>query len=106
MYEYFYRPDIIFSRFFAKELPVQGHAAHHPSLDAILNKGLPPKVSIKMPYPKITEDKVTIRVKLTDAGGGIGRVLYRANGVTPRERTCLNGKPVQLMDLRSKKPSR
>ncbi|MEA3436429.1 MAG: hypothetical protein U9R43_08170, partial [Thermodesulfobacteriota bacterium] len=77
MYEYYYRPDIIFSRFFGTELPVERPIVPQPRIDDFLSKGMPPEVLVKVSFRETEQERVTVKVKLIDAGGGVGRVLYR-----------------------------
>lgn len=82
MYEYYYRPDIIFSRFFGTDLPVERPVVPQPRIDNFISKGMPPEVLVKVSHRETEQESVTVKVKLIDTGGGIGRVLYRVNGAT------------------------
>jgi hypothetical protein len=79
MYDHFYRPDIIYSRFFGTALST----VKPPDIHSILhNSGLPPTVSVDVAKNETERDTVGINVKIIDNGGGIGRVVCRVNGAT------------------------
>lgn len=84
LFEHYYRPDLV-----AKKV-AGGHAAEIQAemakvdIDTILTGGLPPQVEIVSPAAGQTLRKrdVRLKMKLTDRGGGIGKVIFRINGVT------------------------
>ncbi len=94
MYEYFYRPDVIFARFFGRNytpgsqensIPVLSANNQQAAVNSVISKGLPPEVSVRAEEKETTADQSMVRVKFADNGGGIGRVVYRVNGVTLAE---------------------
>ncbi len=54
------------------------------NIDRILAGGMPP--TIEFIYPRdgesMKERNIKLKIKLTDKGGGIGKIVYRINGVT------------------------
>lgn len=81
MYDHFYRPDIISSRFFADAQV----ATPQLSVDTVISQGLPPQVSVSVATETTELPVITVQVRLVDGGGGIGRVVYRVNGAVQGE---------------------
>lgn len=54
------------------------------NLEKVLDSGPPPRVVVLSPMPgsRATSDLVTVAVRITDRGKGIGRIEWRVNGVT------------------------
>jgi hypothetical protein len=85
LYNLYYRPDLVrkkfdggFSHEISKELDRIG------DIRTVIGKGLPPKVTVVGELERVDAQQglVDLQVKLTDKGGGVGRVFYRLNGVT------------------------
>jgi hypothetical protein len=52
-----------------------------PDVATVIAGGLPPELALVSPAESQSQGDFEFRFKLTDAGGGIGRVVYRIDGV-------------------------
>jgi WD40 repeat protein len=85
-YQQLYRPDVVRQKL-AMDPDINSRvkdAARGVNLDIILASKSPPDITIVSPQANVVigDDKVTIETKLTEQGGGIGRIEWRMNGVT------------------------
>jgi len=82
-YEQFYRPDLVQAKLEGDSKGVIAKASRLLSLEKAINKGVPPRLSFITPKTgKAKNKELLVKVCATDQGGGIGRVIYRVNGVT------------------------
>ena len=96
LYEEFYRPDRIHERLQGKvskpaqppkpgrQRPLQTRPQKDLSAQKVLAQGLPPQVIFVGPASDVTVTNAhpQIRVQVVDQGGGIGRVVWKIDGVT------------------------
>jgi len=101
LYDLYYRPDLVAKRIqggFEKE--IQDAAARIGNIEEILQSGLPPMLEIlDMPAKQVKGRNITLKLKLTDRGGGIGNVVYRVNGVAVGDPE--GSRPVDFIGSRS-----
>jgi hypothetical protein len=82
VFNLFYRSDLVAGR-----LKAGGAEAVRAARDrvgdvaAILAGGLPPELALLSPAESQSQGEFEFQFKVTDAGGGIGRVVYRIDGV-------------------------
>ncbi|MBZ5726889.1 MAG: caspase family protein [Acidobacteriia bacterium] len=82
VFDLFYRSDLVSGR-----LKAGGAEAVRAARDrigdvaAIMAGGLPPDLALVSPAESQSHGDFEFRFKVTDAGGGIGRVVYRIDGV-------------------------
>ena len=79
-----YRPDLVKEKLAGDPRGMVRKAAAELDLDKIIASGAAPKVTIKSPVEgaSVSDDKLSVEAEVTDAGGGIGRIEWRVNGVT------------------------
>ncbi len=91
LYDLFYRPDLVARRLeggYEKEILAE--LRRIGDVRQVLASGLPPVVELFTPQKKLLTSKelysdlrnFTLKLRVTDKGGGIGRVVYRVDGVT------------------------
>ena len=85
-YQQLYRPDIVRQKLSLDD-DIKARvkeAASKVNLDTILASKAPPNISIISPKSEseFSDNSVTVEAKLTEQGGGIGRIEWRVNGVT------------------------
>ena len=85
-YQQLYRPDVIRQKL-SMDPDINSRvkdAARGVNLSIILASKSPPNITIVSPQAEstISDDKITVETKLTEQGGGIGRIEWRMNGVT------------------------
>jgi len=83
LYDLFYRPDLVTKRIQGGyENGIRTELARVGDIDKIIQSGLPPKVQVlDASVGKLTSRDFTLKLKLEDKGGGIGKVVFRVNGV-------------------------
>ncbi len=86
MYDSLYRPD-----FFVAGL-LDGNHEYRESVrkvdpNKVVTSGLPPKVRIEVPEARTRQKLVKAKFFLTVEDGGLGRIVYRVNGITRHEET-------------------
>jgi len=83
LYDLYYRSDLVAMRIqggFEKD--IQDAVARIGNIEEILQSGLPPMLEIlDMPAKQVKDRNITLKLKLTDRGGGIGNVVYRVNNL-------------------------
>jgi len=82
IYDLFYRPDLVAKRMeggYEKEILAE--LRRIGDVRQVLASGLPPVVELLSPQ-EVNSDRrnFTLKLRLRDKGGGIGRVVYRVNG--------------------------
>lgn len=84
LYDRFYRPDLVRKRLEGTHEDEIREKRRGADIESILTGGLPPSVDILYPRSgeKLTHRDIRLKVKLTDRGGGYGRMVYRINGIT------------------------
>jgi WD40 repeat protein len=82
LFDVFFRPDIL-ARALDSDVRSTALAALGQIGDVrkVLASGLPPSVTIVAADSSNGSDEVTLRLRLADRGGGIGKIVYRINGV-------------------------
>ncbi|MCP4110720.1 MAG: caspase family protein, partial [Desulfobacteraceae bacterium] len=61
---------------------IQAELSRIGNIDDILKSGLPPILEmVNAPAGKIRNRDLTLKLKLTDRGGGIGKIVFRVNGI-------------------------
>jgi WD40 repeat protein len=83
-YNTLYRPDLVMERLQGDTRGLYSQAAKSLNLKSILEGGLPPTVKIVSPAPnqQLTERDVNFQISVQDQGGGIGKIVWRVNGIT------------------------
>ena len=83
-YNTLYRPDLVMERLQGDPQGLYRQAATSLNLKSILEGGLPPTVSIVSPTPnqQLTEGEVNFQISVQDQGGGVGKIVWRVNGIT------------------------
>ena len=84
VYDQFYRPDLIAMKLEGRQVAEIQEVPKKINIEKTLAGGLPPVVEFLSPTTgkEMEERDIYLRIKLTDKGGGIGRVVYRINGVS------------------------
>jgi WD40 repeat protein len=84
VYQSLYRPDLVRAKLAGDPDGLVKQAAGKLDLDQVMASGAAPRVAITVPQDgaRIAEATVPVEAKVTDAGGGIGRIEWRVNGVT------------------------
>ena len=84
VYDQFYRPDLVAMKLEGRyDSEIQAEL-RKVNIDKILAGGAPPTVEFLSPAQGsiVKERDITLKIKLIDKGGGVGRLVYRINGVT------------------------
>jgi hypothetical protein len=86
LYTRFYRPDLVARRLEEGIEPVLHDALLKVGeMGKVLAAGLPPKLELVSPHEqKQREREFTLKFKIHQKNGGMGRIVYRVNGI-PRE---------------------
>ncbi len=95
LYDRFYRPDLIHTRLHGDPQKLWQQKGALGDVTSVLTAGLPPQVSFVTPETATTvvQHETAVRVAITDQGGGIGKVVWKVDGVTvavdtgPKENT-------------------
>jgi WD40 repeat protein len=84
LYERFYRPDLIHAKLHGDPQRLWQQDGALTNVEIILAEALPPYVAFTTPSSDVTVTRrdIALQVKLTDHGGGIGKVLWKVDGVT------------------------
>lgn len=84
IYDQFYRPDLVVMKLEGGHDNEIYAELSKVNIDRILAGGVPPIIEFITPNTDgtIKERNITLKIKLTDKGGGIGKIVYRINGVT------------------------
>lgn len=78
-----YRPDLIEARLQGDPQGLFAKAIAKHDLAAILSRGAAPRVTYLSPKSgEVDSRDVALEVKLTDRGGGFGKVVWKLNGIT------------------------
>jgi uncharacterized caspase-like protein len=84
-YDSLYRPDLVREKLAGDPRGLVRDAAASLDLDKAISRGLAPNVQLAAPAivnGTINGDRITVAARISDRGGGIGRVEWRVNGVT------------------------
>lgn len=84
MYNSLYRPDLFVADFLGNDQQYRV-AARKIDLNKVIRSGLPPRVKIELPVTRTKKKVIRAKVYLTPGDGGLGRVVYRVNGITRLE---------------------
>ncbi|MCD4675431.1 MAG: hypothetical protein K8S18_05470, partial [Desulfobacula sp.] len=85
LYDHYYRPDLVRKKVEGgHKNEIKDELAKIINIRSIVPGDFPPKIEIISPLTRSDFEKrdITVKIKVTDIGGGIGRVIYRINGVT------------------------
>jgi len=84
VYDVLYRPDLVREKLAGDPNGKVKAAAAQLDLDRVMASGAPPSVAITSPSEgsATASDLVEVEARVTDQGGGIGKVEWRINGVT------------------------
>jgi uncharacterized caspase-like protein len=84
VYQALYRPDLVEAKLAGDPDGKVREAAVKLDLSKVLESGAAPTVKIVSPaeVSQVENDEVEVEATVTDAGGGIGRIEWRVNGVT------------------------
>ena len=83
-YEVFYRPDLVANNLKHDDAAPAGVPEPKKNLLQVAALGTPPRVLFRSPANKATVSKreIEVAVAVIDAGGGIGKVEWKINGIT------------------------
>ncbi len=84
LYDLFYRPDLVAKKLEGGyEKDILAELRRIGDVRQVLASGLPPVVEL-LTSQEVNSNRrdFTLKLRVTDKGGGIGRVVYRVNGVT------------------------
>ncbi|WP_089933959.1 caspase family protein [Candidatus Entotheonella palauensis] len=84
LYDRFYRPDLIHSRLHGDPQKLWQQKGAKSDVKTVLATGLPPRIDLITPrtHTTVAQPAAKIRVALHDQGGGIGKVVWKVDGVT------------------------
>ena len=84
LYERFYRPDLLVAKLYGDPAHLLQQPGALLDVDTVLPQSLPPQVAIAQPTPDLTtaQREVDVQVRLTDQGGGLGKIVWSIAGVT------------------------
>lgn len=82
LFQTLYRPDLVREKLAGDPKGLVRTAAGRLDLVTVLQSGSPPALTFISPTDMTTSksDRVTVKIRLTDTGGGIGRLEWRVNG--------------------------
>jgi WD40 repeat protein len=84
LYERFYRPDLLHAKLYSDPQRLWDKEGALTTAETILAAGLPPQVAFLTPVTDmtVTQPDMEMQIELADHGGGIGKVLWKIDGVT------------------------
>ena len=84
LYERFYRPDLLHTQLYGDPEQLWHQDGAQTNAVTTLAAGLPPRVTFASPVTDTTvaHREVDVQILLTDQGGGIGKVIWKIDGVT------------------------
>ncbi len=95
LYQQFYRPDLVSKRLqggYEKE--IQEELSKIGNIERILSSGLPPELeALHEKEVNLKSRDFTLNLKLNDKGGGIGKIVYRVDGVALGD---ISARPVDI----------
>jgi WD40 repeat protein len=96
LHHLFYRPDLIAAKF-VNNKKVVAQAIAKLDINNIMASGPPPKISFTshQPATNLIKRDIDLGIKLSNQGGGFGRLVYKLNGVTIATQKVSGGKPLQ-----------
>jgi WD40 repeat protein len=82
LFERYYRPDLLVQRLARNEAPIRAALGEVGSVDALLEASRPPTIELVGPaVERIGYSRFIHEMLLGDEGSGVGKVVYRVNGV-------------------------
>jgi uncharacterized caspase-like protein len=83
VYQALYRPDLVREKLAGDPRGLVREAAAKLDLARVLASGAPPRVTVASPRPgtAVTTEQASVTTEISEAGGGIGRIEWRVNGV-------------------------
>jgi hypothetical protein len=84
LYERFYRPDLVVAKLHGDPAHLLQQPEALSEVATVLPQSMPPQVAVVQPASDlITEQReVAVQVRLTDQGGGLGKIVWSIDGVT------------------------
>jgi WD40 repeat protein len=84
LYNRFYRPDLIHNRLHGDPQKLWQQQGAKSDAKTVLAAGLPPRVDLVAPRTDtaVSQSATEVRIALHDQGGGIGKIVWKVNGVT------------------------
>lgn len=83
VYQSLYRPDLVREKLAGDPKGLVREAAAKLDLNKVIASGAAPEVAMTSPTNGASEkDRVTVEARVTDKGGGVGRIEWRVNGTT------------------------
>jgi len=103
LYQSLFSPDLVREKLAGDPDHEVDKAAKELNLEKVLDSGRPPEVSIVTAATalEVNADVVTAEGKITDDGGGIGRIEWRVNGLTVGVETPPQNAPKILLVSRT-----
>jgi hypothetical protein len=96
IYDKVYRPDLVAKKISGEDI---SKIAKTNSFAAIVRSGTMPDVSFTINRDKETDRDVRLDIRITNAGGGIGRVLLKLNERSFLIADSMESKPAQTVSL-------
>jgi WD40 repeat protein len=98
LYDRFYRPDVLHQRLEGKPSDQEGAL---PNVQEILAQGLPPQVTFVSPAADTTvnQREVQVQAVIRAQDGGIGKIVWKMNGVTFDIDTYANSSSLRLVSM-------
>jgi len=106
LYDRFYRPDLIYAKLHGDPEKLWQQQGASTDVKSVLADGLAPEVTIIDPNTSISvaQPVVEVRASVMDRGGGIGKLVWRINGLTVFTETYADaGTPVLRSAVQGKK---
>ncbi len=84
LYDRFYRPDLLHNRLHGDPQKLWQQKGAKSDVKTVLSTGLPPHLALVKPSTdtSVGQPSTEVRVALRDQGGGIGKVVWKVDGVT------------------------
>ncbi len=84
LYDRFYRPDLLQAKLYGDPQSLWQQEGSKTDVLTVLDESLPPQVAIVSPTEAVTvaRGELDVNIRITDQGGGIGKVVWKLDGVT------------------------
>ena len=99
LYDRFYRPDLLHARLHGDPQKLWQQEGAFGDVERVLSGGLPPQVRFVTPSmgATVAEPKTQVRVAIAGQGGGIGKVVWKIDGVTVAVDTAPKGNTLRRL---------
>jgi len=106
LFDLYYRPDLVALKLEGGHKKEIESVLGKINIDKILSGGMPPFIKVLFPAADsaVKERDIILNVGITDRGGGIGKIVYRINGVTIGTEENSRGIKFVGKDRKSTKP--